>query len=203
MLRLRDVSFSYPGEREVLDHVDLTLEEGELCLVVGRTGSGKSTLLGAVGNGLVPHFHRRAPGRSSYRGRSSTCRLPASRAGRPRRVGRPGPTAGFVTDTVEDELAYTMENLGMEPDHAAPRGGGARPHGPGSAATATLRFLSAGEQQRVAIGAVLTASPKVLVLDEPTSALDPASAEEVLAALTRLVHDVGSPCSWPSTVSSG
>ena len=55
----------------------------------------------------------------------------------------------------------------------------------------SLRTLSGGQQQRVAIGAVLTASPRVLVLDEPTSALDPAAAEEVLASLARLVHDVG------------
>src|SRR6188472_1221276 len=54
-----------------------------------------------------------------------------------------------------------------------------------------LSTLSGGQQQRVAIGSVLTASPRVLVLDEPTSALDPAAAEEVLAALTRLVHDLG------------
>ncbi len=51
--------------------------------------------------------------------------------------------------------------------------------------------LSAGQQQRVAIGAVLTSHPKVLVLDEPTSALDPGAAEEILAALQRLVHDLG------------
>jgi energy-coupling factor transport system ATP-binding protein len=54
-----------------------------------------------------------------------------------------------------------------------------------------LSTLSAGQQQRVAIGAVMTAHPRVLVLDEPTSALDPAAAEEVLAALQRLVHDLG------------
>jgi energy-coupling factor transport system ATP-binding protein len=54
-----------------------------------------------------------------------------------------------------------------------------------------LATLSSGEAQRVAIGAVLTASPRVLVLDEPTSALDPAAAEEVLAILTRLVDDLG------------
>src|SRR5665648_582769 len=54
-----------------------------------------------------------------------------------------------------------------------------------------LSGLSGGEQQRVAIGAVITAQPRVLVLDEPTSALDPAAAEDVLAALTRLVHDLG------------
>jgi energy-coupling factor transport system ATP-binding protein len=54
-----------------------------------------------------------------------------------------------------------------------------------------LRTLSGGQQQRVAIGSVLTAHPRVLVLDEPTSALDPTAAEEVLAAVTRLVHDLG------------
>ena len=54
-----------------------------------------------------------------------------------------------------------------------------------------LRTLSGGQQQRVAIGAALTAHPRVLVLDEPTSALDPTSAEDVLAAITRLVHDLG------------
>ncbi len=51
--------------------------------------------------------------------------------------------------------------------------------------------LSGGQQQRVAIGSVLTAQPRILVLDEPTSALDPTAAEEVLAAITRLVHDLG------------
>ena len=54
-----------------------------------------------------------------------------------------------------------------------------------------LHELSGGQQQRVAIGSVLTAHPRVLVLDEPTSALDPTAAEEVLAAITRLVHDLG------------
>ena len=54
-----------------------------------------------------------------------------------------------------------------------------------------LSALSGGQQQRVAIGAALTAHPRVLVLDEPTSALDPTSAEDVLAAITRLVHDLG------------
>jgi energy-coupling factor transport system ATP-binding protein len=55
----------------------------------------------------------------------------------------------------------------------------------------SLSTLSSGEAQRVAIGSVLTASPRVLVLDEPTSALDPGAAEDVLAILTRLVDDLG------------
>ena len=54
-----------------------------------------------------------------------------------------------------------------------------------------LRTLSGGQQQRVAIGSVLTMHPRLLVLDEPTSALDPTAAEDVLATITRLVHDLG------------
>jgi energy-coupling factor transport system ATP-binding protein len=102
------------------------------------------------------------------------------------------PLAGFVTDTVEEELAYTMEQLAIAP--AAMR---ARCEetldllGVADLRRRALRTLSGGQQQRVAIGAALTAHPRVLVLDEPTSALDPTSAEDVLAAITRLVHDLG------------
>ncbi len=102
------------------------------------------------------------------------------------------PVTSFVTDTVEDELAYTMENLGIAPDAMRRRVEDTLDLlGLHELRNRPLSALSGGQQQRVAIGAVLCASPRVLVLDEPTSALDPAAAEEVLASLTRLVHDVG------------
>ncbi len=102
------------------------------------------------------------------------------------------PLATFVTERVEDELAYTMENLGMAPDAMRRRVEDTVDLlGLHDLRDRSLRALSGGQQQRVAIGAVLTASPRVLVLDEPTSALDPAAAEEVLNALARLVHDLG------------
>ncbi|HEY5386178.1 MAG TPA: ABC transporter ATP-binding protein, partial [Acidimicrobiales bacterium] len=98
----------------------------------------------------------------------------------------------FVTETVEDELAYTMENLGVPADAMRRRVEDAVDLlGLQDLRDRSLRALSGGQQQRVAIGAVLTASPRLLVLDEPTSALDPAAAEEVLSALARLVHDLG------------
>ena len=102
------------------------------------------------------------------------------------------PLAGFVTDTVEEELAYTMEQLAIDPAVMRTRVEETLDLlGLAELRHRALHALSGGQQQRVAIGAVLTAHPRVLVLDEPTSALDPTSAEDVLAAITRLVHDLG------------
>ncbi|MGN6723861.1 MAG: ATP-binding cassette domain-containing protein, partial [Marmoricola sp.] len=97
----------------------------------------------------------------------------------------------FVTDTVEEELAYGMEQLGLDPATMRRRVEETLDLlGIADLRTRSLRTLSGGQQQRVAIGAVLTMHPRLLVLDEPTSALDPTAAEDVLATLTRLVHDL-------------
>src|SRR5581483_1549449 len=157
----------------------------------GRTGVGKSTLLGAI-NGLVPHFTGGTlAGRVTVAGRDTRTHPPRELADVVGVVGQ-DPVAGFVTDTVEEELAYGMEQLGVPPDVMRKR----VEETLDLLGLADLRYralheISGGQQQRVAIGAVLTVHPKVLVLDEPTSALDPTAAEEVLAAITRLVHDLG------------
>ncbi len=192
MIRFSRFSFSYSAAPEpTLAEVDLCIDEGELCLVIGRTGSGKTTLLRAV-NGLVPHFTGgRASGDVEVAGRSTRRFPPRELADLVGTVGQ-DPAASFVTDTVEDELAYTMENLGIAPSAMRRRVEDTLDLlGLHDLRDRPLSALSGGQQQRVAIGAVLCASPRVLVLDEPTSALDPAAAEEVLASLTRLVHDLG------------
>ncbi len=192
MIEVKDMGFTYAGApAPVLSHLDLRLEEGELCVVVGRTGSGKSTLLKSF-NGLVPHFTGgRMSGDVVVDGRSTRDHPPRQMADMVGMVGQ-NPAAGFVTDTVEDELAYAMENLGVAPPAMRRRVEDTLDLlGLHDLRSQPLGSLSGGQQQRVAIGAVLTASPRVLVLDEPTSALDPGAAEEVLAALARLVHDLG------------
>ncbi len=192
MIRFESVSVVYPGSTTpVLRDVSFEVGEGELCLVVGQTGSGKTTLLRAI-NGLVPHFTGGTlGGRVLVDGRDTRTHRPRDLADVVGVVGQ-DPLAGFVTDTVEDELAYGMESLGLPPDMMRTRVEETLDLlGLADVRSRPIATLSGGQQQRVAIGAVLTTHPRILVLDEPTSALDPHAAEDVLAALQRLVHDLG------------
>ena len=190
-VRFDRVGIAYPGGLDVLRGVDLAIVEGEMVVVTGRTGSGKSTFLRSV-NGLVPHFSGGTlTGTVEVFGRATRDHPPRELADLVGFVPQ-NPVESFVTDTVEQEVAYVMENLGFGTTTMRRRVEETldllsivdlrdRP----------LTSLSGGQQQRVAIASVLSPSPRVLVLDEPTSSLDPAAAEEVLAAVSRLVHDVG------------
>ncbi|MGB2700543.1 MAG: ATP-binding cassette domain-containing protein [Candidatus Phosphoribacter baldrii] len=192
IIELRGVAVTYTGaSRPALRDADLRIGEGELVLVVGPTGSGKSTLLRTL-NGLVPHFSGGTlTGSVVVAGRNTREHRPRDLADLVGFVVQ-DPTSAFVTDTVEDEIAYGMETLGVEPAAMRRRLEETLDiMGLADLRERSLRELSGGQQQRVAIAAVLAAGPRVLVLDEPTSALDPVAAEEVLAALHRLVHDLG------------
>ncbi|MGQ4414026.1 ATP-binding cassette domain-containing protein [Streptomyces sp. SAS_269] len=192
MIRFEDVSVTYEGAGEpAVRGVDFEVPEGELVLLVGPSGVGKSTVLGAV-SGLVPHFTGGTlRGRVTVAGRDTRTHQPRELADVVGTVGQ-DPLAHFVTDTVEEELAYGMESLGLAPEVMRRRVEETLDLlGLADLRDRPIATLSGGQRQRVAIGSVLTPHPRVLVLDEPTSALDPAAAEEVLAVLQRLVHDLG------------
>ncbi|MGW2627827.1 ABC transporter ATP-binding protein [Streptomyces chattanoogensis] len=192
MIRFEQVSVTYgDAAAPAVQGIDLTVPEGELCLLVGPSGVGKSTVLNAV-CGLVPHFTGGTlRGRVTVDGRDTRTHKPRELADVVGTVGQ-DPLSHFVTDTVEDELAYGMESLGLAPDVMRRRVEETLDLlGLADLRDRAIATLSGGQRQRVAIGSVLTTHPKVLVLDEPTSALDPAAAEEVLAVLQRLVHDLG------------
>ena len=192
MIKFSHVSLIYPNSTTtVLEDLNLTIDEGELVLVIGPTGSGKSSLLRLI-NGLVPHHTGGIlAGDVSVDGISTQLTKPGGMAHLIGIVGQ-NPANGFVADTVEEELAFGMEVLNLSGEVMRKRVEevldllSLAPLRDRSIAT-----LSGGEQQRVAIGAALVTHPKVLVLDEPTSALDPIAAEEVLSILHRLVHDLG------------
>lgn len=192
MIHLDHVGVRYDGAgAPALTTPDLRIGEGEMVLVIGPTGSGKSTLLNAI-NGLVPHFTGgHLTGRVVVDGRDTSRYRPRDLADVVGLVQQ-NPAASFVTDTVEDEIAYGMETLSVAPTVMRRRVEETLDLlGLASIRRRRLHELSGGQQQRVAIAAVLAAGPHVLVLDEPTSALDPVAAEEVLSSLHRLVHDLG------------
>jgi energy-coupling factor transporter ATP-binding protein EcfA2 len=192
MISFRHLSYRYPGcETPVLRDLSLQIEEGEFLLVMGPSGAGKSTLLRCL-NGLVPHFYGgTVSGEVCVDGRDPVALGPRGMADVVGFVLQ-DPEAQFVVDGVEDELAFALENQGVDPivmrkrveevldqlniAHLRER---------------SVHTLSGGERQRVAIGVVMTLQPRVLVLDEPTSQLDPQGAEEVLDTLVKLNHDLG------------
>ena len=191
-ISIAGVSFEYPdAERAALHGADLEVEPGELLLVIGASGSGKSTLLRTV-NGLVPHASGgKFAGDVVVFGRSTRTHHPRELADVVGFVAQ-DPEAQFVVDHVERDIAFVLENLGFSPEAMRRRVEEVLD----ALGIAHLRdrdpaTLSGGERQRCAIAGALAASPSALVLDEPTSQLDPQGADDVLAALTRLNHDLG------------
>jgi energy-coupling factor transport system ATP-binding protein len=192
MIEIEHLTYTYPGAAApALHDVSLAVAAGEFVLVVGESGAGKSTLLRVL-NGLVPHFYGgTSAGRVRVAGHDPVAEGPGALS---RVVGMvfQDPEAQMVTDTVEDELAFALENAGLPPDRMRKRVAEVLDQlGLEGLRGRRVSSLSGGERQRVAIGAVLTLQPEVLVLDEPTSQLDPQGAEEVLDTLVKLNKDLG------------
>lgn len=192
MITLDQVSYSYPQAlRPALDSIHLDVPNGELMLITGESGGGKSTLLRSM-NGLVPHFHGGIfAGRVRIDGVETTAARPRDLADKVGFVGQ-DPEQHAVADRVEDDIAFTLENLGMDPSTMRKRVEEVL-DALGMAALRSRRLdsLSGGERQRAAIASALVAMPSHLLLDEPTSQLDPQSAEEVIGSLLRLRDEIG------------
>ena len=186
MIRFGDVTLTYGScATPALKGVDLTIEAGESVAVVGPSGSGKTSLLRLMNALIIP-----TGGSVTVKGlvtSDPSCVWDVRRL-----VGLifQNPDNQLVSTTVERELAFGMENLGVAPAEIRER-----------VEQALVRFrlesfrdraphhLSGGEKQRVAIAAVLAMRPECLLLDEPTSLLDAAGRREVWRMLEELRAD--------------
>jgi energy-coupling factor transport system ATP-binding protein len=187
MIQLKNFSFNYgKAETPQLNRINIAINPSEFVLVCGATGSGKSTLLKAL-VGLVPHFTGgNVSGSRLVNGIDYTSAMPHETAELIGFVNQQ-PEGSFVAETVSEELAFTLEQLGVPREIMLTRISEAlNATGLEPLKNRPLTELSGGQQQRVAIAAALSAGQKILVLDEPTSALDPQSAHELLEFIHEL-----------------
>ncbi|MDD3718880.1 MAG: ATP-binding cassette domain-containing protein [Actinomycetota bacterium] len=183
-----DVSFTYPGDGiTALDGVSLEVRQGEFVALAGMNGSGKSTLCRLLNALILP-----------TRGKVVSCgldtALPENLAGIRSRVGliMQNPDNQIVGPTVEDDVAFGLENLGLPREEMLSRVQDAlEAMGLSSLRRREPHLLSIGERKRLAVAGVLAMRPQVLVSDESTSMLDAPTRSETMALYRRLRDELG------------
>ncbi len=193
-IHIRGLEFSYvndleepPVKNTVLKGIDLDIERGEFVAVLGHNGSGKSTLAKCINAINLPE-----KGEVTVDGLDTINEdnlLPIRK-----RVGMvfQNPDNQIVATIVEEDVAFALENLGVEPNEIRRRVDEAletvgmyeyRMHAP--------HKLSGGQKQRVAIAGIIAMKPDCIVLDEPTAMLDPKGRNEVMKTIKMLNKEHG------------
>ncbi|WP_127592719.1 energy-coupling factor ABC transporter ATP-binding protein [Paenibacillus lautus] len=182
IITIKNLSYQYPiSESDALKNVNVTIERGKLYALIGANGGGKTTLCNVI-RGFIPHFYK-----GDLRGEV----LIEGKDIREWEMGELSQKIGYVfqnpftqisgvKDNVFEEIAFGLENLGMEP-------GLIREKVDQVIQMLEIDYLrdknpfelSGGQKQRVALASIIVMEPDVLVIDEPTSQLDPKGTEEV------------------------
>lgn len=182
IITIKNLSYQYPiSESDALKNVNVTIERGKLYALIGANGGGKTTLCNVI-RGFIPHFYK-----GDLRGEV----LIEGKDIREWEMGELSQKIGYVfqnpftqisgvKDNVFEEIAFGLENLGMEPELIREK------------VDQVIKMLeidylreknpfelSGGQKQRVALASIIVMEPDVLVIDEPTSQLDPKGTEEV------------------------
>ena len=190
LLDIKDLSFTYPGrDKPALDHISFSVEEGDFVVLCGESGCGKSTLLRNLKTMLKPYGKR--SGEILYRGEpldSVKERQQAEEIG----FVLQNPENQIVTDKVWHELAFGLENLGIDRDTMRLRVAEmASFFGIQEWFHKDVFELSGGQKQMLNLAAVMAMQPKILILDEPTSQLNPIAASDFLNTIAKINRDLG------------
>jgi energy-coupling factor transport system ATP-binding protein len=183
IIELRNVTFSYSEEdaRPALDNVSLTIQKGEWIAIIGPNGSGKSTLAKTI-NGLI----------EANSGEVIIEGIPLNAEtvwDVRKKIGMvfQNPDNQFVGSTVQDDVAFGLENVGIPREEMVKRVADA------VAAVNMADFmdkeparLSGGQKQRVAIAGIVALSPDIIILDEATTMLDPEGRHEVIETIQEI-----------------
>lgn len=183
-VEIRHFTYTYPGEKTpVLIDLNLSIERGSFVVVTGRSGGGKSTLGKALA-GFVFQDEKPLYSGSIIVNGTDMSKIPLYEASEHVAYVQQNPEDQFCTLTVNDEIAFGLENHCTAPDEIEQRIDDSLAVVQGSSLKGRrLSTLSGGEKQKVAIASMLALSPDVLILDEPTSNLDPMATENVFETL--------------------
>jgi energy-coupling factor transporter ATP-binding protein EcfA2 len=189
ILEGQEVTYRYPQNNRGLAPVSLSLQRGELLLITGASGCGKSTLARCL-TGLIPHLYRGKLSGSVWLHGLPTAQTPlwqlAERAG----LVFQNPATQMLAETVEGEIIFGLENLGLLPRRIGQRLSAVlKQFGLQALRDRPPQTLSGGEQQKLALASIMARQPPVLVLDEPLSMLDATAALELVAHVTALAQE--------------
>jgi energy-coupling factor transport system ATP-binding protein len=190
IIEIKDYSWQYLNTHQpALKEINLQIEEGMFVGIIGANGSGKTTLAYSM-NGLIPgQYNGIKHGEVLVYGKE------VEEYGHGELQKFTGmvfsdPEAQFTAMTVEDELVFGLENLGMSiPEIRERLDWVTQLTGLESMLLKPPYELSGGQKQRVALAAVLAMTPKLLILDEPTTMLDPVSRRRVFEVLAKLKQE--------------
>ena len=184
-VEFKDISFSYDGKKEVLQHINLTVPKGKTVALVGQSGSGKSTLVD-----LLPRYHDVQDGTITIDGVNiKDVRISDLRS----LIGNVNQEAILFNDTFFNNIAFGVENATMEQVIEAAKIANAhdfimeKEDGYHTNIGDRGSKLSGGQRQRISIARAILKNPPILILDEATSALDTESERLVQEALERLM----------------
>lgn len=184
LVSVKDLSYTYPSaDGPALTGVSLSLGEGDYLAIVGANGSGKSTLVRCLNGLCVP-----PPGAVSVAGADPATADGRKAARRALSLVFQSPQDQIVASVVEEDVAFGLENLGVPRDEMRARVSLALDAvGLYDERARAPRFLSAGQQQRLAVAAAMAMRPRLVAFDEATAMIDPAGRRDILGLMDGLV----------------
>lgn len=190
LFEIKHLTFTYPeAKRCALEEINLEIQQGEFLVICGKSGCGKSTLLRQFKTVLTPYGKR--SGEIFFQGKPLSLVSAREQA---EKIGYvlQHPDHQIVTDKVWHELAFGVENLGLDPQTIRLRVAEmASFFGIQNWFLKSVEELSGGQKQLLNLASVMAMQPEVLVLDEPTSQLDPICAAEFLRTIKKINEDLG------------
>ena len=187
MIKVEDLKFSYDSEKLVLDGINLEIEKNSFVAILGHNGCGKSTIAKCFNGILLP-----------CGGKVYACGFDTSDETQTLKIKQnmgmvfQNPDNQIIATVVEEDIAFALENLGVERQEMIKRVDEAletvgmteyKYHAP--------HLLSGGQKQRIAIAGIIAMKPKCLILDEPTAMLDPKGRKEIMSTIKRLKEEQG------------